>query len=444
MQPPATKWEDATTHDRNRHRRVHGVSGKLARGLALGLLVGATAAGCGGGSDHGTTTSGSAGGASTAATAETIEWPIFGRVEQRTHYLADAPNPPFHMLWEFFAKQLIEFPPVLTGEYAIVVNKTGEVFVIDARSGKVVRRADLGDDVTSPALSKDRLYVAQLDGTLSALEVTGPETKWSFKASSKLESSPLVVDDTVFFGSDDGTFYALDAATGKVRWTSRLGHSVKASPSYDGGTVFVGDYEGTVWALDADTGKKRWSTDTTTLPPGGEGGFYSSPAVAFGHAYEARTDGTVYALDQDSGKLAWQFKASNSIYSSPAAAQVPGTPATVYVGSYDHQLYALDAASGEKRWVFNVGGVVPGTPTVVGRTVYTSSFQNKKTFGIDAKTGKRVFEWGSAGFTPVVSDGQRVFLTGFQTVWAFDAKDDDEQPARSQSESGPAPQAPSG
>ncbi len=28
----------------------------------------------------------------------------------------------------------------------------------------------------------------------------------------------------------------------------------------------------------------------------------------------------------------------------------------------------------------------------------------------------------SAGFTPVISDGERVFLTGFQTVWAFDAK----------------------
>jgi outer membrane protein assembly factor BamB len=121
---------------------------------------------------------------------------------------------------------------------------------------------------------------------------------------------------------------------------------------------------------------------------------------------------------------------------------VPGTSPTVYVGSYDHQLYALDASSGKKRWVFNVGGVVPGTPTVVGKTVYTSSFQSKKTFGVDAATGKQVFEWGSAGFTPVISDGERVFLTGFQTIWAFDAKGSGESQAQSQSESGPAPTAP--
>jgi eukaryotic-like serine/threonine-protein kinase len=228
-----------------------------------------------------------------------------------------------------------------------------------------------------------------------------------------------------------------------VKWQTKLGHDVKASPSFDDGTVYVGDYEGTVWALDADTGKKKWSTDTLALPPsGGEGGFYSSPSVAFGHVYEARTDGTIYALDADDGKLDWQFETSNSIYSSPAAANVPGSEPTVYVGSYNHQLYALDADSGKKRWVFNVGGVVPGTPTVVGKTVYTSSFQTKKTYGLDADTGKKVFEWGSAGFTPVISDGTNVYLTGFQTVWAFDAKDAGEQQAQSQSESGDPPQAP--
>jgi outer membrane protein assembly factor BamB len=138
--------------------------------------------------------------------------------------------------------------------------------------------------------------------------------------------------------------------------------------------------------------------------------------------FEARDDGTVYALDQTTGKLDWHFATSNAIYSSPAAAQVPGTPASVYVGSYNHNLYAIDAETGRERWRYDVGGEVPGTPTVVGKTVYTSSFQTKRTVGLDTDTGKPVFRWGSAGYTPVISDGERVFLTGFQTVWAFDAK----------------------
>jgi outer membrane protein assembly factor BamB len=418
-----------------------------SRPIALALALAAVLAGCdsGSGDDTGESTAASkptSDEPGPAAGTDEVQWPLFGRVEQRTHYIADAPDPPFHMLWEFFAKQLIEFPPVLEDGFAFVVNKTGDVFVVDVETGKVIRQAHIGADVSGPAYADGVLYLAQLSGSLTALDPRTAKPKFTFKAASHLESSPLVVDGKVYFGSDDGTFYALDAGSGKLAWKARLGHEVKASPSFDDGTVYVGDYEGSVWALDGQTGKVRWSTDTLKLPPGGDGGFYSSPSVAFGDVYEARTDGTVYALHAADGKLDWQFQTSNSIYSSPAAAQVPGTPPTVYVGSYNHQLYALDAASGDKRWVFNVGGVVPGTPTVVGRTVYTSSFQNKKTFGVDAKTGKQVFEWGSAGFTPVISDGTRVFLIGFQTVWAFDAKGPGDQQARSQSESGPAPEPP--
>lgn len=424
--------------------------------LTLIAVLTATAAligGCDSGGDAGSTgssgsTSANSSSSSTTTTtgstaSDTVDWPYFGRVEQRTHYIANAPDPPFHFLWQFFAKQLLEFPPALEDGFVFIVNKTGGVYVLDAETGKVVRQANLGNDVTSPAYADGTLYIAQTNGDLTALDVQTAKPKWTFHSDAELESSPLVADGRVYLGSDDGHFYAVDAESGKQVWRAELGHDVKASPSIDGSNVYVGDYEGTVWALDADSGKVQWSTDTTKLPVGGDGGFYSSPSIAFGDVYEARTDGTVFALDAETGKLHWDFASSNSIYSSPAAAQVPGAKPTVFVGSYNHQLYALDAETGKKRWSFNVGGVVPGTPTVVGKTVYTSSFQTKKTYGLNAKTGKRVFEWGSAGFTPVISDGERVYLTGFQTVWAFDAKGAGDQAASTRSESGSPPDNPS-
>jgi outer membrane protein assembly factor BamB len=379
------------------------------------LLLAGLATGCGSDDD-------SSSAQRPAATSAEVDWPIFGRVLERTHYIAEAPDPPFHYLWEFFAKQLIEFPPVLQDDILFVVNKTGQVFAVRTSDGKQIWSGNLGNDVTSPAYNDGTLYLAELDGDVTALEPLTGKKRWTFKAGAKLESSPLIAEGRVYLGSDDGYLYALDAETGKLDWRRRLGNDVKASPSYSQGTIYVGDYEGTVWAVDAASGKVRWSTDTTKLPPGGRGGFYSSPSIAFGRVYEARDDGTVYAFDQGSGKLDWHFVTSNSIYASPAAAHVPGTRPSVYIGSYNHQLYALDAATGAKRWRYDIGGVIPGTPTVVGKTVYSSSFQTKKTVGVDAKTGKPVFHWGSAGFTPVISDGERVFLTGFQTVWAFDAK----------------------
>lgn len=407
------------------------------------LAFSAVLAGCDG-SDSSSTSGANPAGVSGGGASEDVDWPYFGRIEERTHYIADAPDPPFHRRWEFFAGQLLEFPPAIQDGSLFIANKTGEVYVVDIKTGKSVRKFNLGDDVTGPAYSDGTLYIAQTNGNLTALEPKTGKTRWTFKSDSELESSPLVADGTVYLGSDDGHFYALDARTGKVNWRVELGNDVKASPSIHDGTLYVGDYEGVVYALDASSGDKKWSTDTTAIAPKGAGGFYSSPSIAFGNVYEARNDGTVYALDASTGRLDWQFATSNSIYASPAAADVPGTKPSVYVGSYNHQLYALNAATGQKRWRYDVGGVIPGTPTVVGKTVYTSSFQTKKTVGIDANSGKKVFEWGSAGFTPVISDGENVFLTGFQTIWAFDAKDADEQQAQSENEQGPTPSAPAG
>ena len=397
---------------------------RLLSAAAALVLVGCGESGDPNASDAGSAASGSAGAGSSrsADSAADVDWPFFGRVEERTQYIADAPDPPFHYLWEFAAGQLIEFPPVLEDGALFVVNKTGEVYGLRTATGKPVWRGNLGNDVTGPAYANGTLYLAQLGGVVTALDPKTGKRKWSFRADSQLESSPLAIDGHVYLGSDAGYLYALDDETGKLDWRRRLGSDIKASPSYSNGVVYVGDYEGVVHAVDGASGQPRWETDTTTVAPGGDGGFYSSPAIAFGRVFEARDDGTIYALDAETGKVDWHFVSSNAIYSSPAVADVPGTPPSVYVGSYDHQLYALDAESGRKRWVYNVGGPVPGTPTVVGRTVYTSSFQTKRTIGLDARTGEKVFGWGSAGYTPMVSDGERVFLTGFQTVWAFDAK----------------------
>ena len=88
------------------------------------------------------------------ATGTEVDWPIFGRVLERTHYIAEAPDPPFHYLWEFFAKQLIEFPPVLEDDVLFVVNKTGEVFAVRTTDGKQIWTGNLGNDVTSPAYQR--------------------------------------------------------------------------------------------------------------------------------------------------------------------------------------------------------------------------------------------------------------------------------------------------
>jgi len=168
-----------------------------------------------------------------------------------------------------------------------------------------------------------------------------------------------------------------------------------------------------MYALDAETGKPVWRTNTSKTPPFGRGGFFSSPAVAFGRVYAARDDGAVFGLDEKTGKVEWSFDTGGSVYGSPAVARVPGTPPTVYIGAENGRLFALDARTGRPRWRYDVGGPIPGTATVIGRTVYTASFKTRETTGLDTRTGKPVFHIKQAGYTPMVSDGKRLYLVGY-------------------------------
>ena len=59
---------------------------------------------------------------------------------------------------------------------------------------------------------------------------------------------------------------------------------------------------------------------------------------------------------------------------------------------------------------------MPGTATVIGHTVYTSSFKTGKTIGIDVRTHQQDLRDHQAGYTPVVSDGRRLYLIGYYVV----------------------------
>jgi outer membrane protein assembly factor BamB len=395
----------------------------LLAGLAL--VVGLIAAGCGSDEETGTTAATDST-ASPAAQKNLIDWPLFGRVPERTQYMPTerrALDPPLREAWSINTHGLIEFPPAVAGGVAYVVNKFGNLRAVTLRDHRTVwkhlrdpKNRGKSTDVTAPVYSEGRLFIAFLDGELLALEAKTGDRIWKRNLHAHLESSPLVVNGNLYIGTDKKELVSLDAGDGHVRWRFDAPGAIKASPSHHNGRIFVADYEGSMYALDAGTGRALWRTNTTRKAPFGKGGFYSSPAVAFGHVYAARDDGTVYGLDERTGRISWFFQTNNFMYGSPALAQVAGTPPTLYIGSYDDHFYALDARTGIERWKYDVGGPVPGTATVIGHTVYTSSFKTDSTIGIDARTHRKTFEKHQAGYTPVVSDGERLFLVGYYVL----------------------------
>ena len=394
---------------------LSGMRSPLGRSLAallvlaagLGVLVGCA----------------SGGSSASSSQAALVPWSLFGRVPERTQYLPTGErflDPPLKEAWSISTHALIEFPPAVAGGVAYVVNKYGNAKAVRLGDRKILweRNTDPKDsgtptDVTAPVYHEGKVFFAFVDGTLVAVDAKTGKEVWTRKIAGHLESSPMAVGGALYLGTDKTNVVALRTADGKLLWQFNSPGPIRASPSYHDGRLYIADYESGMFCLDARDGRPIWRTNTSKVAPFGEGGFYSSPAVAFGRVYAARDDGVVYAFDQRTGRVEWTFPTNNFIYGSPAVAQVPGTPPSVYIGSYNEHFYALDARSGKQRWRYDVGGPVPGTATVIGHTAYVSSFKTKRTIGIDVRTHHKTFELKQAGYTPMVSDGRRLYLVSY-------------------------------
>ena len=360
-------------------------------------------------------------------------WSHYGYTRDRRRYLPlkHPPRPPFGELWQYQGNVLLEFPPVIGGKRLFLLNDHGKLFALDKHTGKKLWKRRLGAlAAASPAYANGIVYVVLLQRTMKgsgsrhgrvvALDGKTGKIRWSRELASRSESSPLVANDRVYFGSENGTVYSMGAGDGRVRWRFRAAGAVKGGVALAEGRLHFGDYGGRVYAIRQDSGRQIWRASTHGGRFGlGAGNFYSTAAVAYGRVYLGNTDGRVYSFSATSGKLAWSKSTGGYVYASPAVAQVPGGQPLVYAGSYSGRFYALDARSGAVRWSRGGNGRISGGATVIGDIVYYADLGNKRTIGLGARTGRKLFEHERGSYNPVVSDGETIYLTGYHALYAL-------------------------
>lgn len=368
----------------------------------------------------------------------TVNWPIFGLNPARTRYLpAKGIKPPFKLIWHYTEKPLLEFPPVYAHGRLYAVNNDATAFALNADTGKVLWERRIGRlNASSPAYNRGYLYIVNLvPGHIVKIDAKNGKIVWKHSLPGRAESSPLVLGRSVYFGCEDGYLYSLSTRNGNIRWATRLGGPVKAAPAFRHGVLYVGDYGGYMNAVRASDGKLLWQSGSLGPGLGASGEFYSTPAVAFGRVYAGNNDGRVYSYDQQNGTLAWSHSTGGYVYSGPTVASTQTTPPTVYIGSFDGNIYALNAKNGETRWAHSAGGQVIGSLSAVGNIVYVAEFTNGSTNGYDMRTGKQVFHYRTGTYTPVISDGRRIYLVGYSSINAL-------EPVHPKTKVGPARAAP--
>jgi outer membrane protein assembly factor BamB len=254
-------------------------------------------------------------------------------------------------------------PPVTqTALRVFVDSQDGAIYVLDAHTGALVWRYQIGAKVESaPAVAGGVVYVGSDDHTIYALHPATKTVLWRYTTGGPVASALTVTGGIVYAGSYDGSLYALRASNGALLWRYQTGNWISAQPAVANGIIYVGSYDDDVYALRAADGTLLWRYHT-------QGIVASSPTVVGGIVYVGSADDDVYALGARNGTLLWRAATGGSVYSSPALAN-----GTLYVGSADTHVYALRAADGSVLWRAATSGLVFSSPAVANGSVYVGS-----------------------------------------------------------------------
>jgi outer membrane protein assembly factor BamB len=258
----------------------------------------------------------------------------------------------------------------------------------------------------TPAVTSSHVVCGGLGAEVRAYTSVGSDTPdWDVeRAGSLSDSAPVISDGDVYVGSGGGVVYALDAGTGTPSWTfpddEAAGVSAfTGSPTVSGGTVYIGANDGIVYALDTADGSQRWAVDAG-------GPVYSQPAVSDGVVYVTTADGRLVAIeDTASASVAWNKQVATEFGSSgPAVASQ-----TVYTAGDTVSAFTAGNSGGTRRWLTDeYGGTAGSTPIISNGKLYVGS-ADEHVYAIDADpAGTGVVEWRHKMDSPVAAQPETV------------------------------------
>lgn len=359
----------------------------------------------------------------------TRAWPTYGGSNARNHRAPKTLRPPYRRLWSAYGdSSFIEFPPVIVGEQLFFATDRGRAVALSTRTGHLLWQRLLGHCVAaSPAVAGTEVIFAAMGpppcdcgrGEVVAVDRRDGRLRWRFLAA-PIESSPLVVGGLVIVGDRDGYVYALDVGDGRVRWRFRTGAAVKGGASAAGTRIFIGSLRRVRLRARGGDGKACLARPLT------RGRTPLRDPFPRPRAPVHRCHGRV----RHGARLAdW-----------PVAVVTPAALVRLRVRRRSGKTglrrllrpSAVCTRGDDREAVVVVRGARPvsGTATVVGKlvffstcgscSIYESNPAARRTYALDVSSGKLVWTYPDGEYTPVVTDGLRIYLTGYATITAME------------------------
>ncbi|MBM2840566.1 MAG: 3 protein [Bacteroidetes bacterium] len=345
------------------------------------------------------------------------DWPMFGKYESRINATSEIITPPLTLSWDYdITGGIGNGSPLVIDSVLIVGNLRGELWAINAYTGKRIGWIDLGDAIQGTPVIDGSIAIISLsnsDLSLIAFDLEEGKPLWR-KEYGDIEASPLLHNQKIYFGNTDGIFFCADKTTGEQLWKFELPGNekhkgIRSSAASSNNTIVFGAEDGVVYALDAETGNLKWKHNTGAT-------VVSSPCIADGNVHVGNLKGIVSAIDVQSGALQWRVDAGSSIYASASFAD-----GKIVVGTTGGLMYGLDASTGREMWKSNLGGVVNSGAVVAGNTIYVGTLK-KSLFGLNVTDGSIIFKQevqGRIKTSPAVANGRLFVATDEKLVLAF-------------------------
>lgn len=197
----------------------------------------------------------------------------------------------------------------------------------------------------SPAVEKDKVFVGDDLGRLTAYALKNGKKLWSFQSGKRIVGTPAVSEGIVVFGSADCKIYGLDAPNGNLLWTVEAAEPVLGAVTIENSIAYIGASDHTFRAVNIRTGEVKWAF------AGVRGYIETKPLVTDNKVIFGAWDNTLYALNKADGKELWKWTGGlTRMHFSPAAVWPVAADGKVFITDPQRAMTAIDIETGNTVW----------------------------------------------------------------------------------------------
>jgi len=345
------------------------------------------------------------------------DWAMFGKTQARTNTTSEIVAPPLTLAWEHDITSGMGYgSPIVIDSVVIVTNLRGELYAINANTGKRIGWVTIGDALHgSPVIDANIAYMAAANTreSLIAFDLLEGKKIWR-QEYGDIEVTPLMFDNKLYFGNIAGIFFCVEREKGELIWRFKLPENTKRKGIRSAATasdslIIFGAEDGSVYALDAKYGTERWSYNTNAP-------IFASPAVNNGVVYCGNRDGKLFALNAKDGKVLWQFNAGASIYATASFVNN-----LTLIGTTGGKLCAVSTKDGSMVWSKEFNSVINSSAVVSGNVAYVGTLK-KELYAVKTDDGSVVWKQtlqGRIKTSPAIARGKVFVATDDKMIMAF-------------------------